>query len=81
MRRAQNVLEITGAEIFDLDEIRVQRRIDPLQDIVPTEVICGDTGMIDVDRGHLEAVERCTARLPSAALNFAIQSPLAFAIR
>ena len=44
------------AEIFDFGVVRFERSVDPLEDVITTEIVCSDTGVIDIDSGHLECV-------------------------
>lgn len=44
------------AQVLDFDEVRLERRVDPLEDVIAAEIVRGDTGVVDIDGGHLERV-------------------------
>ena len=49
-------MTLTRAQILDFRVVRLERGVDPLEDIVPTEIVGGDTRVIDIDGGHLKSI-------------------------
>lgn len=44
----------TGTEIFNFAVIRLKCCVNPLENIISTKIVCCDTCMVHIYRGHLE---------------------------